>query len=368
VEYIRLEDELAEGVAKKEARGGPIGLGFRVPLLIASPWSRGGRVCSQVFDHTSILQFLEGFLEKKFRKKITETQISGWRRTVTGDLTAVFRPYHGEKHDPLPFLQKDPFIEKIYNAKFRKLPSDFKPLSEEEKAAIRRDPSASPLMPRQERGVRPSCGVPCQLYVDGALTDDRGAFRLTFTASRDVFADKALGSAFNAYPIGIAEGGAAQVACRSYGVRSGDTLEDNWELSTFQKGLYHLRAYGPNGFFREFRGTASDPGLSVVCDYERRQGVTRKLTGNVTLNLFNGEAARSLQVEITDHTYGNPKIIKTLQPGISQLTVLRLDKSHGWYDFSVRAAGSDAFERRYAGHVETGTDSFTDPAMGRQEG
>jgi phospholipase C len=318
-----------------------------------------------VFDHTSTLQFLEGFLEKKFRKKVVETQISGWRRTITGDLTSVFRPYHAEKPESLPFLQKDPFIEKIYNAKFRKLPTDFKPLTEKEQAAIRRDPSASPLMPRQERGVRPSCAVPCQLYVEGGLADDHGSFRLTFTASRDIFAGKALGSAFNAYAIGVSGEGPAQPACRSYAVRSGDSLEDEWELSAFEKGLYHLRAYGPNGFLREFRGTAADPGLSASCDYERRQGMARKLTGNVALNLSNTHATRSLRVEITDHAYGNPKIIKTLAPGASHTTILQLDRSHGWYDFSVTAAGFDAFERRYAGHVETGADSFTDPAMGK---
>src|SRR5262249_11930283 len=46
--------------AQEGLRGhvGPIGLGYRVPLVIASPWTRGGYVCSQVFDHTSIVQFL----------------------------------------------------------------------------------------------------------------------------------------------------------------------------------------------------------------------------------------------------------------------------------------------------------------------
>ena len=47
----------------EEARVSPIGLGYRVPLVIASPWTRGGWVCSQVFDHTSSLRFLETFLE-----------------------------------------------------------------------------------------------------------------------------------------------------------------------------------------------------------------------------------------------------------------------------------------------------------------
>ena len=76
---------------------GPIGLGYRVPLVIASPWSRGGCVCSQVFDHTSILQFLEKFLSHKTGRPIRETNINAWRRTVCGDLTSVFRPDNGEQ-------------------------------------------------------------------------------------------------------------------------------------------------------------------------------------------------------------------------------------------------------------------------------
>src|SRR5690606_32972411 len=70
----------------------PIGLGFRVPLVVASPWTKGGWVNSEVFDHTSPLQFLEHFVEKKTGKKIYESNISAWRRLVCGNLTSLFRP------------------------------------------------------------------------------------------------------------------------------------------------------------------------------------------------------------------------------------------------------------------------------------
>ncbi|MGO9293609.1 MAG: alkaline phosphatase family protein [Streptosporangiaceae bacterium] len=65
--------------------GEPIGLGFRVPAIIVSPWTAGGRVCSQVFDHTSLLRLLET------RFGVTEPNISGWRRRTCGDLTAALR-------------------------------------------------------------------------------------------------------------------------------------------------------------------------------------------------------------------------------------------------------------------------------------
>jgi phospholipase C len=62
----------------------PLGLGIRVPAIVVSPWSRGGYVCSQVFDHTSTLKFLE----KRFG--VQEPNISDWRRAVSGDLTSCF--------------------------------------------------------------------------------------------------------------------------------------------------------------------------------------------------------------------------------------------------------------------------------------
>jgi phospholipase C len=63
---------------------GPIGLGFRVPMLIVSPFSRGGFVSSDTFDHTSVLRFLE----RRFGAEVPN--LSAWRRRSTGDLTSAF--------------------------------------------------------------------------------------------------------------------------------------------------------------------------------------------------------------------------------------------------------------------------------------
>jgi phospholipase C len=63
---------------------GPVGLGFRVPMLIVSPFSRGGLVCSDTFDHTSMLRFVET------RFGVEVPNLSAWRRGVTGDLTSAF--------------------------------------------------------------------------------------------------------------------------------------------------------------------------------------------------------------------------------------------------------------------------------------
>jgi phospholipase C len=62
----------------------PIGAGFRVPCLIVSPWTQGGWIASETFDHTSVLQFLETFTG------VTIPNISQWRRETFGDLTSAF--------------------------------------------------------------------------------------------------------------------------------------------------------------------------------------------------------------------------------------------------------------------------------------
>jgi phospholipase C len=73
----------------------PIGGGFRVPCIIISPWTAGGWVCSQPFDHTSTLQFLERITG------VREPNISNWRRKTFGDLTSVFRFHHPAAGPPV---------------------------------------------------------------------------------------------------------------------------------------------------------------------------------------------------------------------------------------------------------------------------
>ncbi|MGA8087183.1 MAG: alkaline phosphatase family protein [Terracidiphilus sp.] len=63
---------------------GPIGLGFRVPTLIISPFSRGGFISSDLFDHTSVLRFLE----TRFGAEVPN--LSAWRRATVGDMTSAF--------------------------------------------------------------------------------------------------------------------------------------------------------------------------------------------------------------------------------------------------------------------------------------
>lgn len=81
------------GTPQEFVKGVPIGGGFRVPCLIISPWTAGGWVCSEPFDHTSVLQFLEKWTG------VPEPNISDWRRETFGDLTSAFR-FAAEKSEP----------------------------------------------------------------------------------------------------------------------------------------------------------------------------------------------------------------------------------------------------------------------------
>jgi phospholipase C len=73
---------------------GPIGLGFRVPMIVMSPFSRGGFLCSDTFDHTSILRFLET------RFGVEVPNLSSWRRETVGDLTSAFNFAKPNKSNP----------------------------------------------------------------------------------------------------------------------------------------------------------------------------------------------------------------------------------------------------------------------------
>jgi phospholipase C len=85
----------AAGTPHEFVRGLPIGAGFRVPCMLISPWTAGGWVSSEPFDHTSVLQLLERFTG------VREPNISDWRRQTFGDLTSALRFKHGSMKPPL---------------------------------------------------------------------------------------------------------------------------------------------------------------------------------------------------------------------------------------------------------------------------
>jgi phospholipase C len=358
IEYTYLEDELAQGVSQKEARTGPIGMGFRVPMIIASPWTRGGWINSQLFDHTSTLMFLESFLQQKFGKAVKEENISDWRRAVAGNLTSVFRPYDIKERE-LAFLDRDKFVISIQQARYKEIPSNYKKLISAQIEDINRNLQHSPFASHQEAGIRPACALPYELYAEGGLSADRTSYDLRLTAGKKVHGTNAAGAPFNVYLRNLNEDSGKGFRSATYAVRAGDSLDQKIPLSLFVNSKYSIEVHAPNGFYRSFTGTADSGRVQIRTEYEQKDA---RLTGNVIVHLLN-ENSKELAIKITDNSYKTAPIGRTLHPGNETSVVLDLKQNHGWYDFTVTATGSEA-EARFAGRVETGRSSFSDPLMG----
>ena len=119
--------------------GLPIGLGFRVPCLVISPWSRGGYVCSELYDHTSTLRLLEA------RFGVEVPNLTKWRRETVGDLTAAFSFGQPPRLDVPRLPETAAAVERAEDSAM---------------ALPRPTPPAVPSMPRQEPGTRPRTGEP----------------------------------------------------------------------------------------------------------------------------------------------------------------------------------------------------------------
>ncbi len=356
LEYLPLEQDLKRHPAK-EARGGPVGLGFRVPLVVASPWSRGGYVCSQVFDHTSVVQLLERLTSRLAQKEVRETNITAWRRTVCGDLTTVFQPFQGSAA-AVPFPSRDSFFEQVNRAQRMRMPSGYRKIEGKDATEFAANRFAVEWMPQQEPGVRPSVALPYELAASGAVSTDGNHFDLALEAGNAIFGSAAAGAPFHVYTPGKFRG-QLTLRTRAYAVAAGGRLTDSWELQGFEQGIYHLLACGPNGFLREFRGNSTDPRLEVQCRYLP--------TGDIELHATN-LTDRPMKVLVRDLSYKRGNHTMTIAPAGKQMFAMPLGASHHWYDFSVAIAGADRFLRRFAGRVETGKSGFSDPAMGRALG
>jgi phospholipase C len=303
---------------------GPVGLGQRVPLIAISPWSKGGYVNSQVFDHSSVIRFIEQ------RFGVHERNISPWRRAVCGDLTSLFDFAHPNDR-PVRLPSINGFLPSISE------------LSGNDGPTFEPTPSSVILgIPEQEKGIRPARALPYELDVHASVDAKAGTIRLTFENT---------GKATVVFQVRSAN---PADAVRGYTVEPGKKLEGSWSATP----SYGLSVYGPNGFARYFKGSAAGARLDVLSSYETDdQGKLGLIITNVT--------ARTLTVKLTDAYTGQVRT-ERLEPRESVDDSRSLEDFHGWYDVVVTVAGPAGFEHRLAGHVETGRDSYTDPAMGGQ--
>jgi phospholipase C len=306
---------------------GQYGLGVRVPMTIVSPWSKGGYVCSEVFDHTSIIRFIE----QRFGPGaggLPENNITPWRKTVCGDLTSAFN-FKTPNAAPVPLPSTAGYIppDNLRHA-------DYDPV-----------PPLRQAVPAQEKGQRYARAIDYEFDATGRLDLATGTFTVRFTNNGK------LGVCFQVRGVGL-------TLPLTYTVEAGKSLTDSWTVEVVGLGAYDLSVYGPNGFFRRFKGgiagrTPTDVELSS--SYDARDG-------GLGLVLINQGRAPKLAI-VTD-AYSGRDFAQLLAPGESVGKYWSLQQTSGWYDLTLTVEGDGAFSRHLAGHVETGRDSVSDPAIG----
>ncbi|MFJ1748007.1 phosphocholine-specific phospholipase C [Streptomyces sp. NPDC088116] len=302
----------------KDRVAGPYGLGPRVPMLVVSPWSKGGYVCSETFDHTSIIRFMER------RFGVHEPNISPWRRAVCGDLASAFDFAH---KDTRPGALPDT--------------DGYRPPDGERHPDYRPQPPANPVLPKQEHGLRPARPLRYAPFADGAGDPSTGGFTVTLSGGRQA------GAAFHITSANRTDGP------WMYTAEAGKTVSDTWNTA-LSGGVYDLSVFGPNGFLRTFKGPGRTAGPEVTARHDAS-------TGSLELTLTNaGTSAVTLTLSCA---YGSRPRTFTVRPGSTTTHTVDLRASRRWYDLTVASEADRTFLRRFAGHVETGEAGVSDPAI-----
>src|SRR5690606_22889215 len=250
----------------------------------------------------------------KFKRDIASDQISDWRRTVCGNLTSIFNGADQEKaDDTLPFLNRNSYLENIHQTQHKALPI-FGQLTVEDIIKGKEQPHHVALMPKQERGMRPSCALPYELYVEGKLGEE--AFDLTFHVDNTIFGNRSSGAPFTVYADG---------AIRHYAVKAGDSISDEFTYTPNQGIDLHI--HGPNGFFRRFKNKHKPAPIQPFLEYERAD---KSFTGRIQLSLKN-KSQKTMQIYIRDKGYGQATREVLLPAGKQHIERIDLQASHHWY-------------------------------------
>jgi phospholipase C len=302
-----------EAAVTDEYIGGlPIGPGTRVPMLICSPWTRGGYVDSNVYDHTSMLQFLATWTG------VQPVNITSWRASVTGDLTNAF----DFRHPDFSIPQNIPTLDQTWA------------LTQLTGGSTTPPAEGAQEMPGQEPGTRPHRPTLYQLHADVHV--DRKTSQVTATL-RDT---GTLGVSFSVYPDAYLAATATPVTVLPH--FPGSYVWDATETG----GQYAFSVYGPDGFLTSFAGTVVPAGQNA---------------GPVPVVRA---APRSGEVELTLSNDGQTAIVYTLTPNDYEGSIRTVtvhggrDKTvrwpvnrDGYYDVVITASTGDGFRRRYAGRI-----------------
>jgi phospholipase C len=284
-------------------------------MYVVSPWSKGGWVNSQTFDHTSVGQFLE----KRF--DLTIPAISPWHRKMCGDMTSCFDfSMDGDRaFPPLP----DAKGSQATLAQHLKRPKIMPPRAAEELF--------------QEQGLRRARPLPYVLHVDA--TADTTGIALRFIN------DGTVGVTFQVY-----DKRHLDRLPRRYAVEAGKSIDDRWIVEGDGFDLFVL---GPNGFMRSFTGKAGASLPALTARYDSKAKA-------ITL-AFNNAGGNPMAVALGNDLYGvnAPQTINVTSAS-SAKGRWPVGKSQGWYDFTVAANGTTI---RLAGRLEDGKPGISDPLM-----
>ena len=310
---------------------GPYGLGMRVPLIVVSPWTKGGWVNSETFDHTSLIRFIETRFANSYPGLVTESNITPWRRAVVGDLTSAFdftQPNNGR----ITLPDTDSFI-----------PTNLVRYPDYNVVA-----PSNQLLPAQEPGVRPARALPYELDAHGVIDSSGSTFRIDFTNT---------GRATAVFQV---RSGSAALNPRTYTVEPNKSVSDSWGLGLIGLPACDLSVYGPNGFLRSFKGTVSGlrrGQLDIVTNYDQQRG-------EIILVMTN-PSTQPINVFILDN-YKSKVSTFAIKPGATVADPISVNDLFGWYDLTVSVDSDPTIQYHFAGHLENGKDSISDPAIGTQ--
>ncbi|MEU8379439.1 phosphocholine-specific phospholipase C [Streptosporangium sp. NPDC048865] len=301
----------------------PVGLGMRVPMIVVSPWSVGGHVCSQTFDHSSTVRFLETWLG------IEAPDIGAWRRTVAGDLTSAFDFARPEAW-PAPEQPEAPEAPEALETPVTGVPENASPAPASPAGRWYPEAPAEQRMPVAEPGVRPARALPYR--PDASARTGGRAVEITMSNTGTESAHLALYGYMGelARPLHF------------------DVLGQAREVVYFPCPTYALVLTGPNGFRREFRGGTDDPvEVSSVIDAATR-------TIEIVAVNTGGEPA---DLTISPLAYGGTA--RTLRIAARDTARVPWRAATGWYDLWITVAGDTGFARRLMGHIENGEPGVT---------
>lgn len=327
-EYHTVRVDSEKTSERDDLMGRPYGLGPRVPMYVISPFSRGGFVNSEVFDHTSVIRFLEA------RFGVMEPNISAWRRSVCGDLTSCFD-------------------FKTPNTELTALPSTLERAEQAAKLPGRTKPStpATPQAPEQRRGMRRARPLGYSFYVEDIGTP--GRTQLQFYNHGDI------GVVFHVY-----DHKRLDLPLRRFTVGKRSGLTDEWPA-----GDNDLSVYGPNGYYRRFTGFNSNKRTLRISvnDSGGPDGHTPQLDIYFATAEETGEKLIIEPLAYREVLKAETKLIRTTGAGIppeAHRVSISLAATHGWYDFGLTRTGDRRWKMRVAGRASTVGEWRTDPSMG----